>query len=300
MAIAVDPKLVRSVEAAEALCELPAVPTRCWPDDASSCLARLQPAGLCATAILQLEGTGTVRCIEASGAVGPRAHAGEVDTVRDALHRLRSIGLGTTGQPVVGRLEELCGPNDWRTTPLGRLAARIGATGVLAALSPLESGPDARWLLAVIFSMGLPFSEEDANQLRAVSPLLIRRTRMAIGQTPAGPGGWLTDRERVVLEQLTLGKSVRQIADDLGRSPHTVHDHVKALHRKLNASSRGELIARALGHLGVQPQREHLHAELKPIAQPINHAALPGTTPTHPNALEAPIGRAQPLPRAAG
>jgi hypothetical protein len=27
-----------------------------------------------------------------------------------------------------------------------------------------------------------------------------------------------------------------------------VHDHVKSLHRKLNASSRGQLIARALGH----------------------------------------------------
>jgi hypothetical protein len=27
-----------------------------------------------------------------------------------------------------------------------------------------------------------------------------------------------------------------------------VHDHVKSLHRKLDASSRGELVARALGH----------------------------------------------------
>ena len=50
-------------------------------------------------------------------------------------------------------------------------------------------------------------------------------------------------------EHLALGKSVKQIASDLARSPHTVHDHVKSLHRKLNASSRGELIARALGHL---------------------------------------------------
>lgn len=58
----------------------------------------------------------------------------------------------------------------------------------------------------------------------------------------------MTDREQDVLERLILGRSVREIAEELGRSPHTVHDHVKSLHRKLDASSRGELVARALGH----------------------------------------------------
>ena len=53
-----------------------------------------------------------------------------------------------------------------------------------------------------------------------------------------------------MLDLLVLGLSVRQIAEELGRSTHTVHDHVKSLHKKLNANSRGELVARALGHLG--------------------------------------------------
>ena len=44
--------------------------------------------------------------------------------------------------------------------------------------------------------------------------------------------------EEVVLAQILEGKSVRQIAEGLGRSPHTVHDHVKAMHRKLGASTR--------------------------------------------------------------
>ncbi|MFI4898124.1 MAG: response regulator transcription factor, partial [Phycisphaerales bacterium JB059] len=59
--------------------------------------------------------------------------------------------------------------------------------------------------------------------------------------------GWLTNREQVVLEELILGRSVREIAETMHRSPHTVHDHVKSLHRKLGASSRGALIAHALG-----------------------------------------------------
>jgi len=98
-----------------------------------------------------------------------------------------------------------------------------------------------------------------------------------------GDTKWLTQREQIVLEQLTLGLSVRQIADELGRSPHTVHDHVKSLHRKLNASSRGELVARALGHTAIDPEthqhassiieskndgavRKSEHVEAKPIA----------------------------------
>ena len=76
---------------------------------------------------------------------------------------------------------------------------------------------------------------------------------MAIGPDSSDSSHWLTQREQVILRHLLLGKSVREIADELGRSPHTVHDHVKSLHRKLNASSRGELVARALGHVEPKP-----------------------------------------------
>jgi DNA-binding NarL/FixJ family response regulator len=75
---------------------------------------------------------------------------------------------------------------------------------------------------------------------------------IAIGPSPTDGNQWLTPREQVILQHLLLGKSVREIAAELERSPHTVHDHVKALHRKLNASSRGELVARALGY--IQPE----------------------------------------------
>jgi DNA-binding CsgD family transcriptional regulator len=46
---------------------------------------------------------------------------------------------------------------------------------------------------------------------------------------------------------LTLGYSIREIAELLHLSHHTVQDHVKHLHSKLDASNRGELVARALG-----------------------------------------------------
>jgi DNA-binding CsgD family transcriptional regulator len=72
----------------------------------------------------------------------------------------------------------------------------------------------------------------------------------ALGKADLVAGGWLSPREQEVLEMLTLGWSVPEIAEQLKRSPFTVHDHVKSLHRKLGLNTRGALVARALGHMG--------------------------------------------------
>lgn len=56
----------------------------------------------------------------------------------------------------------------------------------------------------------------------------------------------LTPRQREVLARLAAGASEKEIAYELGLSPHTTHDHIKALHRAFNARSRGELLAQAL------------------------------------------------------
>jgi DNA-binding CsgD family transcriptional regulator len=54
----------------------------------------------------------------------------------------------------------------------------------------------------------------------------------------------LPPRQRQVLERLARGASEKQIADELSLSPHTVHDYVKALHRRFGASNRAQLLAR--------------------------------------------------------
>jgi len=55
----------------------------------------------------------------------------------------------------------------------------------------------------------------------------------------------LSPRMREVLDHLMQGDSEKQVALKLDISPHTVHDHVKRLHKHLNVSSRGELLAAA-------------------------------------------------------
>jgi DNA-binding NarL/FixJ family response regulator len=47
------------------------------------------------------------------------------------------------------------------------------------------------------------------------------------------------------LALLASGLSEKEVASQLALSPATVHDYVKALHRRLGARSRSELLARA-------------------------------------------------------
>jgi DNA-binding CsgD family transcriptional regulator len=56
----------------------------------------------------------------------------------------------------------------------------------------------------------------------------------------------LPPRQKAVLDGLCRGLSEKQIAAELAMSPHTVHDHVKQLHLRFGARSRGELLARVL------------------------------------------------------
>lgn len=53
----------------------------------------------------------------------------------------------------------------------------------------------------------------------------------------------LTDREAEVARRLVHGKTNKQIAVELGLSPHTVRDHVSVLLLKTGTSSRVRLAA---------------------------------------------------------
>ncbi len=57
----------------------------------------------------------------------------------------------------------------------------------------------------------------------------------------------LSPRQRETLELLLAGFSEKQIAANLRLSRHTVHDYVKALHRRFQVCTRSELLARWVG-----------------------------------------------------
>jgi DNA-binding CsgD family transcriptional regulator len=57
----------------------------------------------------------------------------------------------------------------------------------------------------------------------------------------------LSPRLREVLRGLSRGASEKEVAAALRLSPHTIHDHVKALYRHFGVHSRSELLARCFG-----------------------------------------------------
>ena len=58
--------------------------------------------------------------------------------------------------------------------------------------------------------------------------------------------------------------SEKQIARKMDLSCHTVHDYVKALHKRFDVSSRAELMAKAFALRAGKGEKAHLTA--KPVA----------------------------------
>lgn len=86
-----------------------------------------------------------------------------------------------------------------------------------------------------------PFGEREQAIVAIVHEELARDFMPGSGPSPSVK---LTPRARAVLERLTQGDSEKEIAAHLDISTHTVHDHVKAIHRAYGVRSRGELLAR--------------------------------------------------------
>jgi DNA-binding CsgD family transcriptional regulator len=267
------------VRSCERLCGLPAVATLDWTDRAARALSvLLAPSRVCVM-IVQTEPSGRVSSLEAAGsgaclsreqALAPARSSwtdgeseeggGGVDlAIRSRADRVRELGFRLDGlKPrgvIVGSAARLAGSELWRTSAVGAAWVGTDVSDVLIGVAALGESATSRCVVVQIGLIGhgangpRRVAIEHQAALETLLPLLVRRVQLALGTVPSTESTWLTVREQQVLEHLVLGKSVRQIADDLGRSPHTVHDHVKSLHRKLGASSRGELIARALGYI---------------------------------------------------
>ncbi|MEL6330498.1 MAG: helix-turn-helix transcriptional regulator [Planctomycetota bacterium] len=241
----------------EAVCQLPAVATLDWGDEAADCVSLLASPSCACVLIGTIDSNGHLVGHEATGVA---VNGSASDTARSLELSLRSraerlndtgLRLGETElrSGVTQRLSVLLGEEQWRNTGIGQLWSDAPVREVLLGVQGLGNVETGRVLIAMVgtgLSSDLPLHEQQAV-LSVTLPLLVRRALIAIGARRTTSARWLTQREQQVLRELTLGKSVRQIAEDMGRSPHTIHDHVKSLHRKLNASSRGELVARALG-----------------------------------------------------
>ncbi|MEM1165123.1 MAG: LuxR C-terminal-related transcriptional regulator [Planctomycetota bacterium] len=249
--------LQRCVLVAEVIATLPAVATQDWCDRAARMLASLREDCIASLSIGLFSPAGDLLQLEATGV----AWADRSDPPGRYLHTesTRSMGWWLSGdQPV---LSGVLPPGTdtartWAASASGRRWRELGVDQLAISIGKLTNGSmtsdDHRCVVLELGVNGLrsePLGDADSGALAAVASPLARRAVLAFGTEPSDPINRITPREQVILEQLALGRTVKQIAELLNRSPHTVHDHVKSLHRKLGATSRGELIARALGHI---------------------------------------------------
>ncbi|TVQ31117.1 MAG: DNA-binding response regulator [Phycisphaeraceae bacterium] len=253
-----DRRLNLAAELTESICALPAIATLRWCDTAAEAFTQLHPQAVVAVTVAEISANGQLLNVEAAGAASTDVEAHRLESIRRRFISSSSLGWspGDAQEWQGATALRIGGPEadqQWAGAGPLRAWAEHGVSHMLAGGARLTSDVANR---VVIVECGArsttaPFVAEDAALLRSTLPPLANRVRRAFGDVANEESNFLTPREQQVLDMLSLGMSVKQIAADLMRSPHTVHDHVKSLHRKLNASSRGELIARALGHVSL-------------------------------------------------
>lgn len=86
---------------------------------------------------------------------------------------------------------------------------------------------------------------------RGGAPMSIKIARRVVShfhqiRKPVNEVEMLTRREGEILENLARGLSYKQIADQLGLSPHTVNNHLRRIYEKLHVQTRTEAVVKYL------------------------------------------------------
>jgi DNA-binding CsgD family transcriptional regulator len=273
----------------ESVAHLPGVATTDWADRAAALLARVLDSASASVLIASLDARGFLIQVELAGAgrsdnswpvdthpgIGGGVVAPEADTDSNAPDGFEELRRGYRVGEWVGWSLGPITPQTLATTTAGLAGLRRtespvwkrwsrggGEVGeIVAGVVAVPGSRESRVVLVEIACPAAVDVEQCINEasmasavLEAVLPLLA--SKVAAAFVTSDRSQWLTPREEEVLWHLLAGEKVPDIAAALGRSVYTVHDHVKSLHRKLGASNRGELVSRALGHIGPrQPVR---------------------------------------------
>lgn len=258
---------VVTTQVMERVVTLPGVATLDWCDRAAAAMTRIHHPSAAAVAVGQVDPRCVLSTIEIVGAAAsgidtnvdrglPRAAGIDLQSVRESLREGEWIGWAfqplSEGAFFMDTIKVQPTPGRRGASPLEHRWGTAGPVDLLVGAVAISSPTPGRTLVAELAISGASPTDLARYQavFAAILPLLGLRYLNAIGPEPADRHRWLTPREELILWKLVSGKKVPQIAAELHRSIYTVHDHVKALHRKLGATNRGQLVARALGHLG--------------------------------------------------
>lgn len=214
----------------ETILSLPTIPSEDWCELSASALSRAVSLGT-QVAIVESDASGVIVSLRGIGA----ARWPGADGAR-FLTRVRPEGrAGVAGRAYA-----------WRCGNEGEIVLASGETSGIARASHVVVAVWDGAGLGVPGSVGAGGGRDEMCEVMSVAvERLASRASRAFAHVPEGVS--VSASECKVLELLIEGLSIPEIGRRIARSPHTIHDHVKSLHRKLGATRRGELIMRAVG-----------------------------------------------------
>jgi DNA-binding CsgD family transcriptional regulator len=149
-------------------------------------------------------------------------------------------------QPTVGRPTDLLDEQTWRRSNYRafRVSNVLRGFARWVDLSARRSRYEV--MIVQLEDLANETGPTDAaiQQLRAISPEIMRVYNHHFVRTEEKQAelmGMLSRAQRVVAEMLIEGLSEREIAQRINRSPHTVHDHTKAIYATWGVRSRAQL-----------------------------------------------------------
>jgi pSer/pThr/pTyr-binding forkhead associated (FHA) protein len=159
-----------------------------------------------------------------------------------AQHGKYLVGRGKTCDFVIKNLsvsrehaEITAGVDTVRITDLGSLNGTFVRNERVRKVD-LKPGESIRFGSVQFHLVGQEVADE-ANSEHSTDAIPVRST----SELPALVH--LSEAQRRVLDQLLRGAAEKEVAVKLTLSQHTVHNHVKEIYKRLNVSSRAELLA---------------------------------------------------------
>ena len=145
----------------------------------------------------------------------------------DVARALRQEGLAARILVLTGRTDDQSVFDSIRAGADGYLEKTLGVRFIADALERLARGERV-------------FTPEQERAAVAELGRVARRTREI-----SGVRSQLTPRELEILEYVSVGLTVKQVATRLGLSPRTVETHLAKLYRKLGVRNRVQALSRA-------------------------------------------------------
>jgi two-component system, NarL family, response regulator NreC len=213
------------------------------PKEASSSKSRTGSITIILADDHEIVRDGLRRIIEAEGDMKVVAEAGDAETARRRASGLKPsvlvLDLNMPGEPSLASIPKI----------------HEGSPDTAVVVLTMQDDPafakEAFRLGATAFVLKHAAGSELVDAIRAatrgetyINPLLGARLAAA----PEGPPGGLTPREVEVLRLVAGGYTNPEIAEQLVISIRTVETHRAAIHRKLQTTSRAEVVAFAREH----------------------------------------------------